>query len=86
MSILLQKTSAVCARKPLWLCTNGVQFGIGGHGATLFSGDPLDRRPAMSNKRRLLRNVDLFLFVNVAQKVNQATDKRDCSEAERDPS
>jgi hypothetical protein len=34
----------------------------------------------------LLRNVDLFLFVNVAEKVYQATNKRDYGQRQSDPS
>ncbi len=70
------------------LCTNGVQNGVGSVSSlqAQFGTAGICGRPAMKTERRLLRNVYLFLFVNVAQKVNQTTDKRDCSEAERDPS
>jgi hypothetical protein len=33
----------------------------------------------------LLRNVNLFLFVYVAEKVYQTTNKGDCGQPERDP-
>jgi len=47
----------------------------------------VERISTLRNKRAtLLRNVNLFLFVYVAEEVNQATNKRDYCESERDPS
>jgi hypothetical protein len=41
----------------------------------------------LRNKRAtLLRNVNLFLLVYVAEKIYQTTNKGNCSQAERDPS
>jgi hypothetical protein len=40
---------------------------------------------AATNRATLLRNVNLFLFVNVAEKVYQTTNKGDCSQPECEP-
>jgi hypothetical protein len=39
----------------------------------------------LTNRATLLRNVNLFLFVYVAEKVYQTTNKGDCCQPERDP-
>ena len=68
------------------LCTNGVEklgrvrVQISAWKVNLVTSNNRDRPGA-----RLLRNVDLLFFVHVAQEINQATNKRDNCETERDP-
>src|SRR5215218_4569254 len=50
------------------------------------SGEPYVQPAVNTGLALLLRNVNLFLFVYVAEKVYQTTNKGDCSQAERDPS
>jgi hypothetical protein len=40
----------------------------------------------LSANGRLLRYVYLLFFINVAEEINQATNKGNCCQAERDPS
>jgi hypothetical protein len=68
------------------LCTNGVQYGVEQAGTITAGGQAVGDPLSAKSQRRLLRNVDLFFFVDVAQKVYQTTDKRDCCQAECDPS
>jgi hypothetical protein len=46
----------------------------------------VDDLPAANNRATLLRNVNLFLFVDVAEEIYQATNKGNGSQPERDPS
>jgi hypothetical protein len=63
------------------MCTNGVKYSVWQAGVITAGGQAVGDPLSAKSQRRLLRNVDLFLFVNVAQKVYQATDKRDCCQA-----
>jgi hypothetical protein len=65
------------------VCTNGVQDAIGKQ-AQVYPAASLEL--ARSKKRaQLLRNVNLFLFVYVAEEVYQATDEGNCGQPECDP-
>jgi hypothetical protein len=82
----LLKASAVCARKPLCSCTNGVKILVGFECKSLHG----KSKPVTSNNRdrssaRLLRDVNLLFFVYVAEEINQTTYKRNRSQTERDP-
>src|ERR1041385_612378 len=65
------------------MCTNGVQDGVGKQAQVYRAGD--DDYP-LRKRATLLRNVNLFLFVYVAQEVYQTTNKRHGREPECDPS
>ena len=59
------------------MCTNGVQFGVGDQAQVFPVGKSHRRLPTMlSASARLLRNVYLLFFINVAEEINQATYKR----------
>ena len=83
--LIQAKTSAVCARKPLLLGAQTASNMVSDRKARFIHGR-WGCWPVMNKRAQLLRNVNLFLFVNVAEKVNQATNKGDCCQPECNPS
>ena len=67
-------------------CTNGVQLGVGDQTQVSSVEVNLVAPNNAVASAHLLRNVNLLFFINVAEEINQATNKGNRCEAERDPS
>lgn len=85
-AIDLQKTSAVCALEPLWYVHKRRPIGVGDQAQVSTVEGIFVASNRLSASARLLRNVDLLFFINVAEEINQATNKGNYRQRERDPS
>ena len=82
----LQKTSAACALEPLWYVHKRRPIGVGDQAQVLTVEVRIMASNRLSASACLLRDVDLLFFINVAEEINQATNKGNYRQRERDPS